>query len=203
MVERFVGWSDQKPGSDAGNSGPAQGTEQDESIAGETTRETGAEIRETETLRIIDPGTRNSSNGPAGATGPKPKRKYTRKTGSRGPKTVSEALVGIKEALVGIHYSLGQFTGCPELRLDDDEADAISKAVHGIAAEYDYENLPKVTKQSFAWANLLILLIALYTGRLYDIAQRKKKGPAPHIGRVHDGAVDLATYRNTPPEGAA
>lgn len=176
MAERFAGWSDGKPQSDTGDtSGATEAFVESGSVDGETSSAGNEDI-----LTIVDPGSASGSAPSASsASGPRPRRKYTKRANKSGPKTVSEALVGIEEALIGLHYTLAQFTQCSELQLEQDEAAAISKAVHNVAAEYDYENLPKVTKQTFAWGNLAVILFALYGGRAIDIANRKSQRPAP------------------------
>ena len=192
MASRFRGWSDEKPGEPSGDQGSASAAIEGSGVAGVETGSGGNEDRET--IEIVDPasasaGTGGDGNGNSDTRSTGPKRARGRPRGSRAKaKTVSDTLVGVREALIGLHYTLAQFTRSPELQLDGDEAQAITECLHKVAAEYSYEDLPQITKQTFAWANLAVVLIGVYSGRIYDIAQRKKR-PAPTAAPPGGGEV--------------
>jgi hypothetical protein len=192
MAERFAGFGG------ISENDPAitiDGTGEITNEPGVASGEAGSDASE-DRLIIHDPG---AGSAPGGTTGPKPKRKYTKRAGSKN-KTISEAIVGLEEILVTLHHTIAEATKCPEFNLDTDEAQAIGKAVHNVAAEYDYQDLPKTTRQTFVWGNLIIMLMAFYGARIFDIAQRKRqelRGVA-RMPPIHSTVVDIETMRNRP-----
>lgn len=133
------------------------------------TGETGAEFDR------IEPGA--AETGAPGATGPKRGRgrpKGSKNSGAGKAKTLSDTLAGIEATLIGIHYTLAQVTKCPEFAIDEDEAAAVTGAIKGVAQHYKIEELPENVLKNIAWGNLALVLFGLYSGRVYDIAKRKR-----------------------------
>lgn len=174
---------------------------------GEIVSESGKPSGETDSagnedrIQIVDPGA-NASTGTGASTGPRAKRKYTRRASGSKNKTISEAIVGLEEILVTLNHTIAQATKCPEFNIDADEAAAISKNIHNVAAEYDYQDLPQTTRKTIVWGNLVVMLGAFYGARIFDVAQRRRAeaGGRMTMPRVHDGVVDLDTMRARPTE---
>lgn len=150
---------------------------------------------------FIDPaaatGTGSTDSGTSGAPDGTGKRKRGRPRGTGNSASASKGTAknafplsvnGVETILLSVHTILASAISCPELLLDQKEANAIADGVAKVAAEYDVRMDPKTA----AWINLATVASAVYGPRGIAIFVRvSSEKPAR--------TTAPATNRNAPP----
>lgn len=116
----------------------------------------------------IDPDKRNADGSF--------RRKRTRKSnstsgGNRSKASNQASIDGLTRMLAIIHIGLASATKTPELKLEDDEAEALAKSTAVVLQEFDIRPDPKIE----AIVGLVTTAGMIYGPRIYLISERKKK----------------------------
>ena len=131
---------------------------------------------------VIDPvsvgtdfGNSDGSNGTGSSTdagsADKPKRTYTKRSGTGTSKSKSALDInGVENILFSMHTMLAAITSTPELALDKTEAAEIAKAADAVAQHYDVT----ASAKTLAWTNLLMVVGAAYGTRIFAIRIRRE-----------------------------
>jgi hypothetical protein len=91
-------------------------------------------------------------------------------TGTQAPKTKT-TLEGLENILLSIHLMGAGFLKCPELVIEQKEAEKISEAIKRVAEFYPIG----FTEKQMAWANLIFVLATIEGTRIIAIWNRTQK----------------------------
>lgn len=117
----------------------------------------------------VDPDKRN-------ADGSFRKKRGRKATNSAAPRSRSKAsnqasVEGLTRMLAIIHMGIASATRTPELKLEDEEAEALAKSTAVVLEEFDIRPDPKIE----AVIGLVTTAGMIYGPRMYLIAERKKR----------------------------
>lgn len=118
-----------------------------------------------------------SSNGnqqSSTSSGRKTRSDKGKPRGTRSAKTAFQSDLGVggfSEAIQAIHMALAGIAKCPELELDDEEAQKVTKALDELAAFYNVQPSP----QAKVWMNFTGAMSAVYGPRFFAIRARMRK----------------------------
>lgn len=120
-------------------------------------------------------GTGSDGSGNDGTSGSddsgRPKRKYTRRTGSGTKAQSSLDLSGAAPILLSIHAMLAAATKCPELGISEMESKNLAEAAGKVMRHYDVQT----TQKTLDWVNFAMVVGACYGPRVFAIGQRQKQ----------------------------
>jgi hypothetical protein len=85
-------------------------------------------------------------------------------------KSVPANISGIEKTLYGIHQMLGAIIA-PELAIGEDDAKELASSIHAVNRHYNVRMFDEKTQD---WLNLIMVVGAMYGGRIVAIRDRKR-----------------------------